>query len=165
MPDGSFVVANTFTTGLATFYDRSGHVLPQTITVPASAAQPFGPVGQPHRRRLQPDVGLRDLGQRQVRPGPPDLRFDRRHHQRLEPRGRSDACDRHGGQPGRPAAPAVYTGLDIAQNSQGQNVLYAADFIQNRVEMFDGDFKAIGSFTDPTVASIEPSFAPGRCKP
>ena len=38
MPDGSFVVANTFTTGLATFYNRSGHVLPQTITVPASAS-------------------------------------------------------------------------------------------------------------------------------
>src|SRR5262249_54008849 len=33
MPDGSFCVANTFSTGLATFYDRSGHVLPQTITV------------------------------------------------------------------------------------------------------------------------------------
>jgi hypothetical protein len=32
MPDGSFVVANTFTTGLATFYNRSGHVLPRTIT-------------------------------------------------------------------------------------------------------------------------------------
>src|SRR5262245_42942630 len=30
MPDGSFCVANTFTTGLATFYDRSGHVLPRT---------------------------------------------------------------------------------------------------------------------------------------
>ena len=38
MPDGSFVVANTFTTGLATFYDSSGHVLPQTITVPGSAS-------------------------------------------------------------------------------------------------------------------------------
>src|SRR4051812_27080539 len=36
MPDGSFCVANTFSTGLATFYDRSGHVLPLTITVPAS---------------------------------------------------------------------------------------------------------------------------------
>ena len=55
--------------------------------------------------------------------------------------------------------PAVaYTGLDIAQNSQGQDVLYAADFLHNRVEMFDGEFKAMGSFTDPTVTSIEPSF-------
>ena len=56
------------------------------------------------------------------------------------------------------AAGDAYTGLDMAQNSQGQNVLYAADFTQNRVEMFNGDFKAIGSFTDPTVTSIEPSF-------
>ena len=47
MPDGSFCVANPFSTGLATFYDRSGHVLPQTISVPASATQPFGPVGHP----------------------------------------------------------------------------------------------------------------------
>src|SRR5262249_26813941 len=47
LSDGSFCTANAFTTGLATFYDRSGHVLPQTITVPASASQPFGPVGHP----------------------------------------------------------------------------------------------------------------------
>src|SRR5215510_9013436 len=39
MPDGSFCVSNTFTTGLATFYDRSGHVLPQTITVPVEAQE------------------------------------------------------------------------------------------------------------------------------
>ncbi len=38
LPNGTFVVANTFTTGLATFYDPSGHVLPQTIAVPGSAA-------------------------------------------------------------------------------------------------------------------------------
>ena len=37
LPDGSFCVANAFATGLATFYDRSGHVLPQTITVPVEA--------------------------------------------------------------------------------------------------------------------------------
>ena len=59
----------------------------------------------------------------------------------------------------------AYTGLDMARNSQGQNVLYATDFTQNRVEMFNGDFKAIGSFTDSTVSSVEPSFGAGRCKP
>jgi hypothetical protein len=46
MPGGSFVVANTFTTELATIYDSSGHVL-RKITVPTSADQPFGPVGHP----------------------------------------------------------------------------------------------------------------------
>jgi hypothetical protein len=54
--------------------------------------------------------------------------------------------------------PAVYTGLDMAQNSQGQNVLYATDIIQNRVEMFDGGFHAIGTFTDPTATSVDPGF-------
>ena len=73
-PDGSFCVANTFSNGTASFYDRSGHVLPRTITVPASASQPLGPVGHPHRGRLQPDLRLRDLRPRQVRPGSPDLR-------------------------------------------------------------------------------------------
>src|SRR5438270_9744699 len=48
MPDGSFAVANAFTTGLATFYDRSGHVLPQTIIVPSSSAPTlFGMPGSP----------------------------------------------------------------------------------------------------------------------
>jgi uncharacterized protein (TIGR03118 family) len=56
------------------------------------------------------------------------------------------------------AAGDIYTGLDMARNSQGQYVLYAADFTQNCVEMFNADFQAIGSFTDPTVTSIEPSF-------
>ena len=60
MPDGSFVVANTFTTGLATFYSSSGHVLPQTITVPGSASPVLDPASgsagrPPHRRRLQSD--------------------------------------------------------------------------------------------------------------
>ncbi len=56
------------------------------------------------------------------------------------------------------AAGDIYSKQDVARNSQGQNVLYAADIAQNHVEMFDGNFNAIGSFTDPTVTSIEPSF-------
>jgi uncharacterized protein (TIGR03118 family) len=50
--------------------------------------------------------------------------------------------------------PAIYTGLDIAQNSRGQNVLYAADIINDRVEMFDGSFHVMGSFTDPSVTGF-----------
>jgi hypothetical protein len=54
---------------------------------------------------------------------------------------------------------AAYTGLLIAQNSGGQNVLYAADWgfgaptSNNRIDMFDGSFNKIGSFTDPNVAT------------
>jgi uncharacterized protein (TIGR03118 family) len=53
--------------------------------------------------------------------------------------------------------PASYTGLVIERNSRGQNVLYAADGgadpvrANNRVDMFGGSFKYLGSFTDPNV--------------
>jgi uncharacterized protein (TIGR03118 family) len=50
--------------------------------------------------------------------------------------------------------PAVYTGLEIAQNSQGHNVLYAADVLNNRIARFDGSFNALPSFTDPTVTGV-----------
>ena len=59
------------------------------------------------------------------------------------------------------AAGDAYTGLEIAKNSHGQNILYATDFTQNRVEIFGCHFNAFDSFTDPTVSSIEPSFGAG----
>jgi uncharacterized protein (TIGR03118 family) len=157
MPDGSFCVANPFSTGQATFYNRSGHVLPQTINVPASAAQPFGPVGQPAGVVYNPtsDFVISAHG----KSAPARLIFD------------SIDGVISGWNPEVDAThaivladtfaagnPAVYTGLDIAQNTQGKNVLYAADILQNRVEMFDGGFHAIGSFTDPTATSVDAGF-------
>jgi uncharacterized protein (TIGR03118 family) len=153
LPDGSFCVANAFTTGLATFYDRSGHVLPRTITVPASAAQPFGPVGHPTGVVYNPtsDFVISEGG----KSAPARLIFDTIDgtisgwNPAVDPTHAIVMVDNS-----TAAHPALYTGLEIAQNSQGQNVLYAADIGQNRVEMFDDDFHAIGSFTDPTVTSF-----------
>ncbi len=51
---------------------------------------------------------------------------------------------------------ADYTGLVIAQNSRGQNILYAADFHNNKIDMFDGGFHSLGSFTDPKRAGAIP---------
>jgi uncharacterized protein (TIGR03118 family) len=155
MPDGSHVVSNTFTTGLVTFYDRSGHVLPRTITVPTSAAQPFGTVGLPTGVVYNPtsDFMISANG----RTAPARLIFDTFDgtisgwNPYVDPTHAIVMVDNG-------AAGDIYTGLDMAQNSQGQNVLYATDFTQNRVEMFNGSFQATGSFTDPTVANIEPSF-------
>jgi uncharacterized protein (TIGR03118 family) len=54
---------------------------------------------------------------------------------------------------------ASYTGMAIARNSHGQTILYAADsgngptLSNNRVDMFDGRFNRVGSFTDPHVPS------------
>jgi uncharacterized protein (TIGR03118 family) len=162
MPDGSFVVANTFTTGLATFYNRSGHVLPKTITIPASAAQPFGPVGHPTGVVYNPtsDFVISANG----KSAPARLIFDSFDgtisgwNPKVDPKHAIVMVDNG-------AAGDIYTGLAMARNSHGQSVLYATDFGQNRVEMFNGDYKPIGTFTDPTVKSIEPSFGAWSVQP
>ncbi len=51
---------------------------------------------------------------------------------------------------------AVYTGLAISSNPSG-NFLFAADNANNKVDIFDGNFKLVTSFTDPTVPA---GFAP-----
>jgi uncharacterized protein (TIGR03118 family) len=154
MPDGSFVVSNPFSTGLATFYDRSGHVLPQTIIVPASAAQPFGPTGEPTGvvYNSTSDFVISSNG----KSAPARLIFDTLDgtisgwNPAVDPTHAIVMVDNG-------AAGDIYTGLEIAQNGHGQNVLYATDFTKNRVEMFGGAFNAIGSFTDSTVKSIDSS--------
>jgi uncharacterized protein (TIGR03118 family) len=51
---------------------------------------------------------------------------------------------------------SVYTGLAITNKASG-NFLYAADVANNRVDMFDGNFNLVKSFTDP---SLPAGFAP-----
>ncbi len=50
------------------------------------------------------------------------------------------------------AARAVYTGLAIAFTSSG-NFLYAADSNNNLVDIYDGNFNLVKSFTDTTLPS------------
>jgi len=49
-----------------------------------------------------------------------------------------------------PGAGAVYTGLAITNNASG-NVLFAADNANNKVDVYDGTFTLVNSFTDATV--------------
>ena len=153
LPDGSFCVANAFTTGLATFYDRSGHVLPQTITVPASAAQPFGPVGHPTGVVYNPtsDFVISEGG----KSAPARLIFDTIDgtisgwNPAVVPTRAIVMRDTWAA-----GNPAIYTGLDMAR-SHGQNVLCVADLLNDGVQMFDGSFNPIGvPFTDPSVPSL-----------
>ncbi|HCK81293.1 MAG TPA: TIGR03118 family protein [Candidatus Competibacteraceae bacterium] len=54
---------------------------------------------------------------------------------------------------------AIYKGLALAANGAG-HFLYATDFHNNKIDVFDKDFKPValaGSFSDPT---IPPGFAP-----
>lgn len=45
---------------------------------------------------------------------------------------------------------AVYTGLAITNNATG-NFLFAADTANNKVDMYDGNFTLVSSFTDSTI--------------
>ena len=47
-------------------------------------------------------------------------------------------------------AGAVYTGLAITNHAAG-NFLYAADSANNRVDVYDGSFNLVKSFTDPGI--------------
>jgi len=53
-------------------------------------------------------------------------------------------------------AGAVYTGLAITHKTTG-NFLYAADAANNRVDIYDGSFNLVKSFTDSTIPA---GFAP-----
>jgi uncharacterized protein (TIGR03118 family) len=154
MPDGSFVVSNTFTTGLATFYDHSGNVLPQTIIVPGSAAGSaalgLGPGGHPTGVVYNPTSAF--VISEGGKSAPARLIFDS--IDGTISGWNPDVDSTHAIPiPGRDTfangKPSIYTGLEI----QG-NVLYATDFYNNRVEMIDGSFNTIGYFTDPTVKSF-----------
>jgi uncharacterized protein (TIGR03118 family) len=162
LPDGSFCVANAFTTGLATFYDRSGHVLPQTITVPSSSVTTlFGTPGSPgHPTGVvynpTSDFVISEGGRR----GPATLIFDSIDgtisgwNPVVDPTHailiRDTWAEAQAGvvtSTGYSVKPAVYTGLEIGQVRQGQhvqNVLYAADFLNNQLEVIGGDFNDIG---------------------
>jgi|SRR5579871_4586901 len=57
---------------------------------------------------------------------------------------------------GATSSGAVYTGLAITSNATG-NFLFAADNANNKVDMYDGSFNLVKSFTDATVPT---GFAP-----
>ena len=156
-PDGSFCVANA-STGVATFYEQSGRAMPQVVTIPAAPSQPFGPVGSPAGVVYNPtsDFVISQNG----RSAPARFIFDTLDgtisgwNPDVDPDHAVILVDNSGELP----FPASYTGLAMAQNSQGHNVLYAADSgysptnSNSRFDMFGSVFNPLGSFTDPTVA-------------
>jgi uncharacterized protein (TIGR03118 family) len=162
LPNGTFVVANAFTTGVATFYTASGHVLPQTITIPGSAtgsaALGLGSGGHPTGVVYNPTSNF--VISEGHKSAPALLIFDSIDgtlsgwNPAVDPNHAILIKDTFAA-----GTPAVFTGLAMAQNSRGQTILYATDYLNNRVDMFDGHFNLIGSFTDPNVTSIDPNLS------
>jgi uncharacterized protein (TIGR03118 family) len=154
-PDGPFAVADTFP-GVVTFYDRSGHVLPQVVTIAAAPSQPLGPVGRPTGLVYNPtsDFVISEDG----RSAPAVFLIDSRDGtiSGWNPAVDSDHAIIMVDNSTEAPSPADYTGLVISQNSSGQNVLYAADFHNNKIDMFDGAFHSLGSFSDPVVPTEFP---------
>jgi uncharacterized protein (TIGR03118 family) len=162
LPNGTFVVANAFTTGKATFYDAAGQVLPLTITVPGSAtgSAALGLPSGGHPTGVVYNSTSNFVISENGRSAPALLIFDSIDgtisgwNPLVDPTHAILIKDTFAA-----GTPAVFTGLEMAKNSRGQNVLYATDFLNNRVDMFDSHFNLIGSFTDPNVTSIDPNLS------
>jgi uncharacterized protein (TIGR03118 family) len=146
-PDGSFCVANT-ATGVGTFYDQSGRPLPAIITVPGAPSQPFGPLGTPTGLIYNPTTEF--VISKNGRAAPAIFIFDSLDgtisgwNPAVDQEAAVTIQDNSGGG-------SLYTGLALGWNSHGRPVLYAANWGHNSVDMLDGHFNLLGSFTDPNV--------------
>jgi uncharacterized protein (TIGR03118 family) len=161
IPNG-YVVADS-PLGHATFYDANGTVLPQVVTVPPAPSQPLGPTGVPRGLEYNPtsEFVISEDG----RSAPALVLFGTKDgtisgwNPAVDPDHAIIMVD-NSAEISTAVNKAMYSSLHIAQNSKGQNVLYAADRGHNKVDMFDGQFHFLGSFTDPGV-SIQSAGHPG----
>jgi uncharacterized protein (TIGR03118 family) len=156
-PNGPFCVANT-STGVATFYSRSGKPLPLVVSIPTAPSQPFGPVGSPTGVVYNPTSDF--VISKNGKSAPALFIFDTLDgtisgwNPKVDRNNAVIIVDNSTELP----FSASYTGLALSKNTRGQNVLYAADggssptITNNRFDMFDGIFNSLGSFTDPNVA-------------
>lgn len=147
LPKGIYCVADTCP-GVATFYDSSGRPLPMVITVPPAPSQPFGPVGSPAGVVYNPSSDF--IISANGRSAPARLIFDTLDgtisgwNPYVDPTNAIIMVDNS-----TEDIPASYTGLALARDGEGHNILYAADggyapdFSNNRFDMFDRQFQQI----------------------
>jgi uncharacterized protein (TIGR03118 family) len=156
-PHGPFWVADAGS-GMSTVYGPNGKLLPTPVTIPIAPGQPVGPVGTPTgivANTTQEFVITKD-----GKSGPARFIFDTIDglicgwNPDVDPDHAITVIDYSATKPGA-LFPGSYAGLAIGRNSKGQNVIYATDggrdasHDNNQIDMFDGSFKYLGSFTDP----------------
>jgi uncharacterized protein (TIGR03118 family) len=140
--------------GVATFYDAHGNVLPQVVTVPAAPSHPLGPI--PVVRGVESNSTSDFVISEDGRSAPALVLFGTKDgtisgwNPTVDPDHAIIMVDKSA-EDSTAVNHAMYSSLHIAQNSKGQNILYAADRGHNRVDMFDGRFHYLGFFTDPSV--------------
>jgi len=145
--------------GIATFYDAHGNVLPGVVTIPPAPSQPLGPNGHPRGLEYNPtsDFVISEDG----RSAPALVLFGTKDgtisgwNPAVDPDHAIMVVD-NSAELSTAFNRAMYSGLHIAQNSKGQNILYAADRGHNRVDMFDGQFHYLGFFRDKNVSVNSP---------
>jgi uncharacterized protein (TIGR03118 family) len=152
IPNG-YVVADTVF-GVATFYDAHGNVLPGVVTIPPAPSHPLGPIAKVRgvESNSTSDFVISEDG----RSAPALVLFGTRDgtisgwNPAVDPDHAILMVD-NSAEFSTAVHGAMYSSLHIAQNSRGQNILYAADRGHNKVDMFDGQFHFLGSFTDKYV--------------
>jgi uncharacterized protein (TIGR03118 family) len=144
-PNSPFWVSDTGT-GLSTLYGPGGKMVPLVVTIPSAAGgkvlgTPTGLVANASK-----DFVISENGNK----GPALFIFD------------TEDGTISGWNPSVDATNAViavnnsssgafYTGLAIAKDSSGKNFIYAADQANNKVDIYDGGFNLVKSFTDSTL--------------
>jgi uncharacterized protein (TIGR03118 family) len=148
-PASPFWVSDNFT-GVSTLYDDKGDIIPLVVTIPPAPSMPFGPVGTPTGMVANPTLDF--VISKGGKSDPALFIFATLDgtisgwNPNVDPTNAIIMVDNSLKTP-----PAIYTGLAIGRNSSGHNVLYAADAgPNNRIDMIDGGWNSIGSFTDST---------------
>ena len=126
-------------TGVSTLYDGSGNIIPLVVAIPGSSTPPSGPTGIV----FNGTTGFAGPG------GNPDIFIWATLNGTIA--GWNGASNTATTQV--PASGAVFTGLAEANNGTG-NFLYAADFKNNTIDVFNTSFTQVtvpGGFTDPNM--------------
>jgi uncharacterized protein (TIGR03118 family) len=157
IPNGYVVADSSF--GVATFYDAHGDVLPGVVTIPPAPSQPLGPISQVRGLEYNPtsDFVISEDG----RSAPALVLFGTKDgtisgwNPAVDPDHAIMVVD-NSAELSTAYNRAMYSSLHIAQNSKGQNILYAGDRGHNKVDMFDGQFHFLGSFWNHNVSINSP---------
>jgi uncharacterized protein (TIGR03118 family) len=144
-PGNPYWVADNVT-GVSTLYDQFGNITPLVVTIPPAPSQPFGPIGSPTGVIANPTSGF-VVSENGVS-GPSAFVFATEDGTisgwapTVDATNAIIAIDNS-------ASFALYTGLAYAQT--GPHVLiYAADAVNNKIDIYNSNFQFVKSFSDPT---------------